>query len=119
MAQNLLSATSNLPSVLVSQQLANTETTQYTAAAGSAVKIATAVLCNTSASLVTVSVSLVKTGGTAGAANRIMSSYALAAGDSVELTELVGSFLGPGDFISSVASAATAVSLVVTGAVSS
>lgn len=118
--QNLLSASSNLPQVLVSQQLAATETTQYTGPANSAVRIVTAGLTNTSGSAVTVSVSLVKSGGTAGNANRILASYSLASHDSLSLNDVLsGAMLGPGDFISAIASAATSVAFVATGTVSS
>jgi len=118
--QNLLGASSNLPAVLVSQALANSETTQYTCPSNSAVRICTAVLTNTSNSSVTVSVSLVKSGGTASNSNRILSSYSLAAHDSLSLNDLLsGAMLGPADFISAIASASTSVSFVITGAVSS
>jgi hypothetical protein len=104
--QNLMAATSGLPQVLVSQQLAATETTQYTGPANSAVKIASATLTNTSGSAVCpVSLSVVKTGGSASTSNRVLSVYPLAAGDSTVVTELAGVFLGPGDFLSGIASA--------------
>lgn len=115
--QNLMAATSSLPQVLVSQQLAASETTQYTGPANSAVKVASARLTNTSGAAVTVSISLVKTGGTAGAANRVLSAYSLAAGDGIDLPELAAAFLGPGDFISAIASAATSVAFVMSGVV--
>lgn len=115
--QNLMAATSSLPQVLVSQQLAATETTQYTGPANSAVKIATAVLTNTSGAAVTVSVSVLKSGQTADGTHRVLSGYSLPAGDSTVLSELAGVFLGPGDFISAIASAATSVTLVVSGVV--
>ncbi|MDF3280501.1 hypothetical protein [Gordonia sp. N1V] len=117
MTQNLMGATSALPQVLVSQQLAATETTQYTCPAASAAKIARAVLTNTSGSAVTVSVSMVKSGGTAGAANRVIAPYTLIAGDSIIVDELQGNFLGPGDFVSTLAGTASAVTLVMSGVV--
>lgn len=117
--QNLAAVTSLLPQVLVSQYVANTETTQFTGAANSGNKISSATLANTSGSAVTVSVSVVKSGGTAGASNRVIPGYSIAPGDSVVLTWLVDVLLGPGDFISAIASAASAVALVITGAVNS
>ena len=116
-ATSLMDANLAVPQVLVSQQLANTETTQYTAATAHWAKIGSATLANTSGSAVTVAVSIVKSGGTAGNANRVLPSYSLAAGDSMSLPELVGVFLGPGDFISALASAATSVSFVASGVV--
>ncbi len=115
--QNLMNATSALPQVLVAQQLASSETTQYTGPANSAVKVSSARLTNVTGSAVTVSLSLVKTGGTAGNANRVLSAYSLIAGDGIDLPELTGAFLGPGDFISTVASAATSVTFVLSGVV--
>jgi hypothetical protein len=119
MPQNLLQATSNMPAVLFAKQLTAAEAAQYTAPANSAVKIISAVLCNTSAANATISVSVVPTGGTAGPANRILSSFTLAPADSLTLTEIEGAMLGPGDSISAISSVASVVSFVVTGAVSS
>jgi hypothetical protein len=115
--QNLMDATSALPQVLVTSQLTTSEATYYTGPANSAVKISSARLTSTSGSAVTVSISLVKTGGTAGNSNRVLSSYSLAAGDGTDLPELKDAFLGPGDFISAIASSATSVTLVVSGVV--
>lgn len=115
--QNLFGASSGLPQVLVSHWLAASETTQYTCPANSSVKIAGARLTNTTGSAVTVSVSVVKSGDTAGPSNRVLSSYSLAAGDGIILDELKDLFLGPGDFVSAIASGATAVSLVMSGVV--
>src|ERR1700704_648408 len=111
--------------VLVSQQLAATETTQYTAPAtvgGNPLKMVTiksATLTNTTVSTVTVSLSVLKVGQTADGTHRIMSSFALAGGDSLldGVKELVGVCLGPGDFVSAIAGTASAVTLVITGAV--
>ncbi len=124
MPQNLLTATSNLPQVLVSKLMESGETTQYqcpsgTAAQMSAVKIATATLCNTSAAAVTVSVSVLKSGIVDAAKGRILSNYSLAAGDSIRLVELNGALLGPGDVISATTSVLNTVAFVLTGTVSS
>lgn len=120
MAQNLLMATSNLPAVLAAQQIPATETVIYQCPAASAVKIASAVLCNTTSNSVTVSVSLVKAAAGVGGnnTNRVLSSYSLAGNDSLILTELIGSLLGPNDLVSAVASTASAVAFVISGAVS-
>ncbi len=123
MPQNLLTATSNLPQVLVSKLMEAGETTQYTCPSGaqaSAVKIATATLCNTSAAAVTVSVSVLKSGMTTvdAAKGRILSNYSLAANDSIRLVELNGALLGPGDIITATTSSINTVAFVLTGAVS-
>lgn len=116
MAQNLMAATSSLPSVLVSQQLIATEATFYTCPASSAVKLAAATITNMTGASVTVSVSIVKAGGTAGATNRV-ATFTLTAGDSTVLSEVAGHFLGPGDFISAIAGSANAASFVLSGVV--
>ena len=114
---NLIRATENYPQVLVSQQLANAETTLYTCPASKSVVVDTATVCNTSGSDRTVYLSVVKATGTAGAANRV-AIIALEPNESSDAKELLG-FLGPGDFISGYASAATSVAIVIRGAVSS
>lgn len=114
---NLFGASENYPKVLISQQLANSETTIYTCPANTAVVVDTATVCNTSGSTQTVYLSVVKSGGTAGVANRV-AIITLAANDATTVEELVG-YLGPGDFISGYASAATSVAIVIRGAVSS
>lgn len=116
MTNNLMAATSAVPQVLVSQQLTASEITQYTVPASTAVKLAGATLTNTSGSGVTASVSLVKAGGTAGSANRVL-TYTLTAGDSVVLTELSNHVLGTADFVSAIASSATSVAFVLSGIV--
>lgn len=109
--------------VLAQGQLTTSEVTQYTVPVASFVKLAKVVLCNTSGAAVTVSVSVVKAGGTAGAANRVLASWPLGAAGSttstVDLSECEGMQLGPGDFVSAVASAGGAVACTVSGAVSS
>ena len=114
---NLIRATSNLPQVLVSQQLAGSETTLYQCPANKSVVVDTATVCNASGVIRTVYLSVVKSGGSAGDANRV-AIITLAANESCTVEELVG-FLGPGDFLSGYASAATSVAIVIRGAVSS
>lgn len=99
--------------MLVSQQLTTTETAVYTAATAKTVKLSTCVLVNTSGGSINVWVSVVKTGGTAGDANRVLHSTAIAAGARLDLGSL--GWLAPGDFVSAKASAATSVTLVLTG----
>jgi hypothetical protein len=118
--QNVIAATNGLPQVFVSQFIATSETTQYTCPASSSVAIDAATVANSSGAACEVFVSLVRSGGTAGNANRIAilaGTGALQAGDSTVLSELEGHKLGPGDFISAIAQTASAVSLVISGTV--
>lgn len=121
MANNIMAATIAAPQILVSQQLAATETTQYTSptspATASGTKISAASLCNSSGSAVTVSLSILKVGQTADGTHRVLSGYALGVGDTLVLEMLKDHFLGPGDFISAIASVATSITLVVSGVV--
>lgn len=56
----------------------------------------------------TLTLKIVPSGGTAGASN-IMVVKTLAAGETYSFPEIVGQILGPGDFISELAAAATTV----------
>jgi hypothetical protein len=113
------SAASLIQKLIAAVQLTTTaETTVYTVPASTGVKLAQATLCNTSAGLVHVSLSLVPSGSTAGVANRILSAYPLAAGDSLPLADFLGGhMLGPGDFISVLADVANTVTVVASAAV--
>lgn len=116
---DLLNLTSGAPGILTAGAalLATGEVTVYTVPANRAAKLLKAVLANTSAASVTVAVSVVPSGGTAGVANRVVASYALAAGDSTLLTELEGIELGAGDFVSVNSSAGTAIAAMISGRV--
>lgn len=116
MTQNLMAATSSLPSVLVSNQLTSTETTLFTCPAASSVKIAQATVMNTANYDISISLHLVKAGGTAGTTSRV-ASFIVGPSDSRTLGELVGHFLGPGDFISASAVTSSLVVLTVSGVV--
>lgn len=107
MTQNLMQASSSLPKVLVSQAISATESAQYTVPADSSAKIASASLSNTSTAAVNVSVSLVPSGGSAGNGNRVVSNTTLLPNDSTVVSELLGAAIGPGDFISAVATPTT------------
>lgn len=111
---DLKTATSAVPGVLVAQYLPSTEAAQYTAAVGTTVQITSAIVANTDSSTQTVTLSIVKSGGTAGGSNRILPTITLAAGAVLDLGE---QFLGEGDFISGVAGTASKVTIVMTGVV--
>lgn len=119
-APNVLSLASLTQALLVSQQVTSTtEATVYTVPANKAVKIGQGTLCNVTASPVTISVSVIPSGGTADGTHRVISGYTLAANDTLPLGEYLGGhMLGPGDFISVLAGTANAVDVVISGAVS-
>lgn len=116
---DLLNLASGAPGLLTagSALLTSGETTVYTVPSNKAAKILKGVIANTSAAAVTVSVSVVPSGGTAGSANRVLTGFSLAAGDSTVLTELEGIELGQNDFISVNASAGSAIAVTLSGRV--
>jgi hypothetical protein len=107
---DLKTATSAQPGLQISAtQLTTSDAVLYTCPAG-VTFLGDVWLTNTSGTP-TASISLVKSGGTASASNRVF-SRAFTAGESVKLADVK---LAPGDFISGIASAGTAVSVVVDG----
>lgn len=109
--------------VLASSKVtATTATAVYTVPASSAVKIASAAITNITASPVTVTVSVVPSGGTVDGTHEVLHAYALAASDTIShkdvLAALDGAFLDAGAAIYVTAGTANAVDVVLTGAVS-
>jgi hypothetical protein len=110
-----------LGKILASSQVAaaTTDTTVYTVPAASAVKVATAALSNVGTVAVTVSVSVVPSGGTVDGTHKIVPDFSLAVNDSTTLPEIAGAMLDAGAFISIKASVAASVNYLLTGSVSS
>lgn len=96
-------------------QLATGATTQYTVPAGTRTIIDKATVTNTDTSNRTFSVNLVTSGGSPGNANLVIDTRAVVPDETYLCPELVGQVLGPGDFISTTASAATALTLRISG----
>ena len=112
-------------SVLAQGQLLTTGTTPVygPVPSNTYVKIAKVVLSNTTASGVTVSYGAVKAGGTVNADATLQGKDVPlgAKGTStatIDATELEGIMLGPGDSIGALASAGTAITYTISGAVS-
>lgn len=95
-------------------QLATGATTQYTATAVRAI-IDKATVTNTDTVNRTFSVHLVTVGGSPSNANLIIDAKTVVPGETYLCPELVGQPLEPGDYISTTASAATALTLRVGG----
>jgi hypothetical protein len=70
---------------------------------------------NYSAGAVTLSVNLVTSGDTAGNQNLVVKTKSLAAGETYTFPEIVGQSLAPSGFISTIASAATSISIRASG----
>ena len=96
------------------KQLENAQTTQYTATSVRAI-IDKATITNTSAANVTVSVNLVTSGGSASSSNLIISSRTIVPAETYLCPELVGQVLEASGFISTIAGAATSLTMRVSG----
>lgn len=97
-----------------SKQAEAAQTTQYTATNCKTV-IDKFTATNTSAANVTLSVNLVASGGAAGVDNRIVDSRAIAPDETYTFPELVGQVLEPGGLISTIAGAASSLTIRVSG----
>ena len=100
--------------LIPAKQAENTQTTQYTASLCKTI-IDKFTATNTSASVVTLSVNLVTSGGSAGASNLIVYARSIAVGETYTLPELIGQSLESGGFISTIASAATSLTIRASG----
>ena len=101
--------------VLIPAKLAETaQTTQYTATNAKAI-IDKFTATNTGSSNQTISVNLVTSGGAAGTENLVVDARAIAPGETYTFPELVGQSLGSGDFISTLSSTATDVTIRASG----
>jgi len=100
--------------LIPAKQAESTQITQYTAVNAKAI-IDKFTATNTSGGNVTISVNLVTAGGSATASNLIVDSRAIAPDETYTFPELVGQVLEPGSFISTIASAATSLTLRASG----
>jgi len=95
-------------------QLQNAQTTQYTATNVRAI-IDKATVTNTDTVARTFSVNIVTSGGVAGNANLVIDTRSVQPDETYLCPELVGQAIEAGGFISTIASAATALTLRVSG----
>jgi len=100
--------------IIPAKQVENAQTTQYTATNCRAI-IDKATATNTSGANVTLSVNLVTSGGSSGASNLVVNARAIAPNETYTLPELVGQVLDSGGFISTLAGAATSITLRISG----
>jgi len=99
------------PRVLIPPKQAEAaQTAQYTATNVKAI-VDKFTVTNTSANNVTISVNLVTVGGTAGADNLVIDARTIAPDETYTCPELIGHVLDAGDFISTLASAATSLTI--------
>lgn len=100
--------------LIPSKQAENAQTTQYTATNCKTI-IDKFTATNTSANNITISVNLVTSGGSAGVSNLIVDARSLVPDETYTFPELVGQGLEANGFISTIASAATSLTIRATG----
>lgn len=89
----------------------NAQTIQYTAPAGVKAIIDKFIATNYSGAPASLSINLVTAAGAAGNLNLFPKTKTLQAGETYTFPEITGAALEPGDFISTLASAATSISI--------
>lgn len=100
--------------LIPAKQAENSQTAQYTATNCKAI-IDKFTVTNTNTSNVTISVNLVASGGSAGNSNLIVKTRSVVPGETYLCPELVGQVLEAGGFISTLASAATSLTITASG----
>lgn len=103
--------TVTVKNIIPSKRMENAQTTQYTAPTGVTTIIDEFTVTNTTGGALTFSVNLVTLADTAAASNLIISARAVAAGETYLCPELNGKVLASGGFISTIASAATSLTM--------
>jgi hypothetical protein len=106
--------TVTVKNLVPSKDVANTQTTQYTAN-GVTTIIDKFTATNYSGSAATISVNLVTVAGSAGNSNLITKTKTLQPSEVYTFPELVGQVLNSGDFISTIAGTASAINMRVSG----
>ena len=100
--------------IIPRKQAEDVDTTQYTSLAGKAI-IDKFTATNTSGADVTFSVNLVAAGGSVGDSNLVLKSRIVAPSEAYNCPELTGQVLELGGFISTIASAATSLTISASG----
>ena len=100
--------------LIPAKQAENAQTTQYTATNCKAL-IDKFTATNTSAANVTISVNLVTSGGSAATSNLIVDARSIAPDETYTFPELVGQALEQSGFISTIAGAATSLTIRASG----
>ena len=100
--------------LIPAKQAESSQTTQYTATNCKAL-IDKFTATNTSAGNVTISVNLVTSGGSAATSNLIVDARSIAPDETYTFPELVGQALEQSGFISTIASAATSLTIRASG----
>lgn len=92
----------------------NSQTVQYTAS-GCKTVIDKFTVTNNSAANVSLSINLIPSGGSASTANRVLNTRLIAVGECYICPEIVGQVIEDGGFISTLASAASSLTISASG----
>lgn len=106
--------TVTVKNIIPRKQAENAQTTQYTATNCKTI-IDKFTVTNTSGTNATLAVNLVASAGAAGAANLVLPAKSIAPGQVYQCPELVGQTLEAGDFISTIAGTANALTISASG----
>lgn len=106
--------TATVKNIIPRKQAENVDTAQYTAN-GCKTIIDKFTVTNTTAAPVAFSANLVPSGGATGADNLVLDAKSIAAHETYTCPELVGQTLEPGGFISTLAGAATSLTISASG----
>lgn len=102
-------------SVLIPSKAAETaQTTQYTST-NCKTRVEKFTATNTGASTATISINLIPSGNTASASNLIVSAKAIAPGETYIFPEIVGHTLNVGEYISTITSATSTITIKASG----
>jgi IMP cyclohydrolase len=100
--------------IIPRKQAESAQTAQYTATNCKTI-IDKFTVTNTTGAPVTFACNLVASGGSASSANLVLATKAIAVGEAYTCPELVGQTLEPGGFISTLAGAATSLTISASG----
>lgn len=95
-------------------QISNSATTYYTATNVQS-RLDKCTVCNNTAGAVTFDMWLVPSGGSSGASNQVIQDRSVNAGETYTCPEIVGQWLNAGQFVVAQASAATSLTLRISG----
>ena len=93
------------------------QTTQYTSTAPLTSVIDSFTATNESTSSATISLHIVPSGGSAAGSNKVVDERTIAAGETYTMPEVLGHVLKSGDYISTIASAASSIVIRASGRV--
>lgn len=105
-----------LKRLISGSQLTTSAATYYTVpSAGASARIDRMTLTNTTTSVVTATVYLVPSGGSAGSTNTLISAKGLAGGETYNCPEVTGQVLAAGGFIQALSNTAASLTIVASG----